>query len=182
MIEAYFQDIARQFTHPVTAVAQILGFVPIVLSYFVFHYNKRSTTIVIKAISDCISAIHFLLLGQPTGFAINCVNTVRGICFSQKDRRKWASGIYMPVIFCAATVVSSVLGWSGWISLLPMAGSCLAVIGYWSTDMKKLRLLNLAGLILWIVYGVIAFSLGTIIQNTVAIVSILSTQFRIRKK
>ena len=181
-MQAYFSELAAQFQNPVTAIGQILGFIPIILSYFVFHYDKRSTTIAIKATSDAVSALHFLLLGATTGLAINCVNVVRGICFSQKGRKKWASGIYMPILFCAATVTSSLLGWTGWESLLPMVGSSLAVMGYWCINTSHMRLFNLVGSSLWVIYGVIVFSVPTILQDTILVVSILQTEIRHRKE
>lgn len=176
-MQAYFSELAAQFQNPVTAIGQIIGFIPMILAYFVFHYNNRTTSICIKAVSDGISAVHFLLLGQPTGFAINCVNTLRGICFSQKGRHAWASGIWMPILFCCFTTFSSLLGWTGWESLLPLFGSCLAVIGYWNADPHRLRLFNLAGISLWVIYGVITMSISTVIHNCIAIVSIVRTEW-----
>ena len=49
MIAEYFEGLAAQFQDPVTAIAQILGFLPIFLSYLVFHSNKRTTIIATKA-------------------------------------------------------------------------------------------------------------------------------------
>ena len=33
---AYFQELAASFAHPVTAIAQILGFIPVFLGFFIF--------------------------------------------------------------------------------------------------------------------------------------------------
>jgi len=41
-----------------------------------------------------------------------------------------------------------------------------------------LRLFNFIGLMLWLVYGVIVFSVPTVAQNLVSIISILYTQYR----
>lgn len=180
-ITAYFEELAAQFTNPVTAFAQVLGFIPVFLGFFIFRSNKRSTIITTKAVSDCISSLHFLLLGEATGCAIGCVNIFRSLCFSQKGKRAWASGIWMPIIFCGLTVGSSLLSWTGPESLLPMIGSCLAAMGYWCTNTAYLRLFNFIGLSFWVVYGVIVFSVPTMVQNTISIVSIAITQFRVSK-
>lgn len=179
---AYFEALAASFTNPVTAIAQILGLIPVVLGFFIFRNVSRTTSIAIKAVSDFMSAVHFLLLGAPTGCAINMVNTVRGICFSQKDKRKWASGIWMPVIFCCATAVSTALSWAGLISLLPLLGSCLAVVGYWCTEPKHLRRFNFAGIFLWTIYGIITLSVPTIVGNTISLISIVKTEISTAKK
>ena len=180
-MSAYLQEVAASFTHPVTAAAQLIGFVPVFMGFFIFRNVSRKTSIVLKAVSDFLSAVHFLLLGAPTGCAINFVNTARGICFAQKGKYPWASGIWVPVIFCLATTVSSILSWTGLISLLPLVGSCLAVIGYWCTDPRHLRRFNFAGIFLWLIYGVITLSVPTVVGNTISLSSIALTQWKTRK-
>ena len=177
----YLQQLTASFTHPVTAVAQLIGFVPVFMGFFIFRNVSRKTSIVLKAVSDFLSAVHFLLLGAPTGCAINFVNTARGICFAQKGKYPWASGIWMPVIFCVATTVSSIVGWTGLISLLPLIGSCLAVLGYWCSEPRRLRWFNFAGIFLWFIYGVITLSVPTMVGNTISLGSIALTQWKTRK-
>ena len=174
----YFQSLAEQFTNPVTAIAQILGFVPLVLSWFIFRAKTRGASIALKAISDGFSAVHFFMLGQWTGCVINCINTARGALFSQKGRRKWASGLYLPIGFCAVTVGFSLLSWTGFESLLPMIGSCLAVVGYWQTSQKALRRYNFAGIFLWLIYGFITFSVPTVVGNIISLSSIAVSEIR----
>jgi len=180
-MRAYFETLAAQFTHPVTAVAQILGLVPVVLGFFIFRNVRRNTSIAIKAVSDFLSAVHFLLLGEATGCVINFINTVRGVCFAQKGRRPWASGIWMPIGFCAVTAVGSLLGWTGWESLLPLLGSCLAVVGYWCAEPRNLRRFNFAGISLWTVYGILTFSVPTMVGNAISLASILKTELTAKR-
>lgn len=179
---AYFESLAAQFTNPVTAIAQCVGFVQMFLGFFVFRNISRRASISIKAVCDALAAIHFALLGQWTGCVVCGINVSRGLCFSQRGIRKWASGIYMPVIFCILTVGGSLLSWTGWESLLPMAGSCLAVIGYWCKDTGRLRLFNLGGISLWLIYSVITLSVSSILGNIVYICSILLTILRLARK
>ena len=109
----YFRELAAQFADPVTAIAQILGFVPLILSWFIFRARSRLGSIALKSVSDGFSAVHFFLLGAWTGCVINCINTVRGALFSQKGKRAWASGFFLPVGFCLVTIGFSCLSWAG---------------------------------------------------------------------
>ena len=177
----YFQELAASFSHPVTAVAQCLGFVPMFLGFFMFRNVSRRATLAIKATSDFLSAIHFFLLGASTGCVICALNVGRGLCFAQKGRKAWASGIWMPVIFCILTAVGSILSWSSILSLLPLLGSCLAVIGYWCNEPQKLRRFNFAGIFLWLIYGIVTLSLSTIIGNAISLFSIIRTEWLCRK-
>ena len=153
-----------------------------VLAYFIFRSNKRKSSITIKAISDVLSAIHFFLLGQWTGCVINGVNTIRGICFCQRGHYKWASGIWIPVVFCGATVVGSAMSWTGPESILAMIGTCLGVIGYWCKEPKNLRRFNFVGVSLWIIYGAIVLSVPTIVSNLIAFTSIVLTEIGLKNK
>lgn len=177
----YFQGLVAQFAHPVTAIAQIVGFISMGLGFFVFRYNNRVTSITFKAGADFLSVIHFLLLGQATGAVVCGVNTVRDVCFAQKGRYQWASGIWMPAIFGVATVVSSALSWTGWESLLPMVGSCLVVAGYWCKELSNMRRLNFVGIFLWLIYSILTFSVPSMMSNIIYLISIILTEIRLHK-
>ena len=174
---AYFQELALSFQNPVTAVAQVLGFIPMILGFFVFRPVSRKASIAIKMGADFLSVWHFLLLGQPVGAVINFVNTFRGVCFSQKGKKKWATGLFLPVLFCALTMAGSFLTMKNWVGLLPMVGSCLAVIGYWNTKTTHLRRYNAAGIFLWLVYGIYVQSVSTVLCTCVTLFSISRTEW-----
>jgi hypothetical protein len=174
-------DLINQFSNSVTAIAQIIGFVPMVLSYFVFHFNNRKAIITTKAISDLLWMIHFLMLGAYTGAFTNAVCAVRGFVFAQRGKKKWASGMIIPIIFCIFTLSVTLISWSGFKSLLPVIGSCLGIIGFWSNDSKNIRKFNFPGLVLWLIYGILTLSLSTIICNIVSITSIIITEIKLRR-
>jgi hypothetical protein len=173
---SYFQNLAAQFTNPVTAIAQILGFIPMILGFFVFYFNNRKRALVVKTICDALFVVHFCLLSQWTGAVVSVVNTVRGVLFSQRGKNPYLSMLWVPFLICGLTVGGSLLSWSGPLSLLPMFGSCLAAIGYWCNDTRWMRKFNLVGISLWWVYAVLTMSVPSILNNTVYIVSILRTE------
>ena len=45
---AFFDWLAAEFSNPLTATAQIIGFIPLALSFFTFLSNKRAKIIFIK--------------------------------------------------------------------------------------------------------------------------------------
>jgi uncharacterized membrane protein len=57
----YFIDwIFGGFSSPRDIIAQIIGFIPLLLSYFVFLKSDRRKIILYKACADLFSALHFL--------------------------------------------------------------------------------------------------------------------------
>ena len=179
---AYFQDLANQFTNPVTAFAQIMGFIPMFLGFFVFYFNDRKKTLITKAICDIMFVIHFCLLSQWTGAAVCIVNVLRGFLFAQRGKSEIFSKLWVPILVCSLTVGSSVLTWAGPLSLLPMFGSVVAAIGYWCNDTAHLRKFNFVGIALWLVYSTITMSVPSMINNAVYLSSIIRTEIALLVK
>ena len=165
------------FDSPRDIIAQIIGFIPILLSYFIFSASNRRKIILYKACSDFFSAVHFFMLGAFSGGAINAVNVLRNIIFSQKDK-KWASSNLIPAVFMVFTFVCAQPTFEGIKDLLPIIGSWLAILGFWQNDVTRLRVLNLAGISLWLIYGIITVSVPTIIYNVISIVAIFSALWK----
>ena len=162
-----------EFSNPFNAIAQIVGIIPLVLAFFTFLSNDRRRVIGIKITSDLLWMIHFLMLGEVVGGAVNGVNTVRNIVFSQKGHRRWASRTYILVVFCILIALTSLLRWQEWYSFLPMIGSILAAIGFWCSDTQNIRKFNLPAVSLWLVYGIMTGSISCTVCNLFSIASIL---------
>ena len=158
---------------PLRFWAQIVGFIPLVLSLITFALTKRKHILVSKTLSDFTSAIHFFLLGEIVGGMVCVINTARGTIFYQRGKAKWASHIVIPIIFCVATLATSFIRWNGAISLLPTCGSVLAVIGFWFNNPRYIKLFNLPAITLWLIYSILIGSISTTLINAFSIITIL---------
>jgi len=156
--------------------AQLFGFIPMTLAYFVFMFNDRRKVISIKACSDFLWSIHFILLNEMSGAFVNGINVVRNIIFFQKQ--KWNLGIVVPVIFCIITVLCTILSGDGLKCIFPLTGSCFAIFGFWCTKPENIRKFNLPDVILWLIYGIITGSISTIISNGFSCASILTAELK----
>lgn len=166
-----------EFSDPLNAVAQIVGFVPLLLSFFIFLPRDRRRVIAYKTVTDLMWALHFFLLGEVVGGSINTINTARNLVFSQKHR-PWASHTFIPILFCILTAVAALIRWQDWYSFLPMAGSILAVIGFWCSSTRNIRRFNLPGVALWLIYGIMTASISAILCNVFSIISILIAEIK----
>ena len=90
--------------------------------------------------------------------------------FYHRDRR-WASGVYLPILFLVANAVLTVLSWEGWISLLPLFGSSINVLGLWRASPRRMRLLAIPALSLWEVYSILVCSIPSVLVNAFGICS-----------
>lgn len=185
MINEYFtrfyEELISFFTldmsNPLKFAGQLVGFIPLILSFVTFSLSKRGHILISKTFSDLTSVVHFFLLGEVVGGAVCLVNTGRGIIFYNKGK-KWASGIYIPIIFCALTLLTTLLQWKGWYTLLPAVGSVLAVIGFWCNRPRLVKLFNLPAVTLWLIYSIIITSISATIINIVSIITILVSMLR----
>lgn len=137
----FIVDLTNGFTNPLTIVAQLVGLIPLVVSSLMFMFTSRRKIVAAKAVSDMLWSLHYFMLGAPAGCITNAINTVRDIVFFHKDK-KWANHKLVPVAFCIVTVVFTAAGGDGVKCLLPMVGSCLAVIGFWCNDAANIRRFN----------------------------------------
>ena len=166
--------LVAEFSNPLNAVAQIVGIIPLTLAFFTFLSNDRRRVIGIKITTDLLWTLHYFLLGEVVGGAVNGINTVRNMVFSQKGHRRWASRTYILVIFCILIALTSLLRWQEWYSFLPMLGSILAAVGFWCSDAQNIRKFNLPAISLWLVYSLITGSISGTLCNVLSIASILS--------
>ena len=162
---------------PMRFAGQLVGFIPLLLSFVTFSLSKREHILISKTFSDLTSVVHFFLLGEVVGGAVCLVNTGRGIIFYNKGK-KWASGIYIPIIFCVITLLTTLLQWKGWYTVLPAVGSVLAVIGFWCNRPRLVKLFNLPAVTLWLIYSIIIMSISATIINIVSIITILVSMVR----
>lgn len=172
MIELVKDWFASAFATPRDVVAQVLGILPLSLSLFIYTQKTRSRILIFKSISTFLWAVHYVVLGQTTGALTNAVLTVRGIIFAQRGKKGF-SGLHIPIIFILFTILSAIPDFQGAKNILPMVGSCLTLTGFWQNDLKKLRLYNFVGTALWLAYGLLSFSIPSIISNLFALISII---------
>ena len=159
-------------------VAQLVGFIPLLLALITFALSKRSHIIISKTASDLTSAVHFFLLGEVVGGAICIVNTARGIFFYHRGRRPWTSHILVPIIFSVITLATSLLRWEGAVSLLPTVGSVLAIVGFWCNNPHLLKAFNLPAVTLWLIYSIITGSISAVLINIISIITIITSLFK----
>lgn len=154
-------------------IGSIVGFLAVLSGIGIYSYSDRKKVLVAKIIADSIWAVHFLLIGAATGAVLNVVCVVRDIIFYNRGIKKWASSFCWIVIFIVLNNVSGFMSYQGAVSLLPMVGSSLAVVGLWLSDAHKMRIISFFAIGLWFVYAGITRSVPSFIYNGFALASII---------
>ena len=162
-------------------IGQVVGLLPLGISIFVYLYNDRKKTLWFKLISDLLWTLHFILLGQWTGAVINAICILRGGLYLQKERWRWVASLWTPIGFLIVSAIGTLISANGWISLLPLIGSGLAVFGMWCTKPRVMRYFNMPAVTLWLIYGIAIRSWAVIISNSIFLVTQLAAWIRNRE-
>lgn len=177
-MKLFFNKTVEFFTldpsEPISFIGQLIGFIPLILAFVTFSLSKRKHILISKTLSDLLSAVHFFMIGEVVGGAVCIVNTGRGFVFYNKGK-KWASGIYIPIIFSILTLLTTLIRWQGWYTLLPAVGSVLAVIGFWCNRPRLVKLFNLPAVTLWLIYSIMTESISATLINIISIITIISS-------
>ena len=152
-------------------IAQIIGFIAVGFSLFIYISLSRRTILVCKLTDDVLWAVHYMMIGGYTAGALNIMALFREIVFCNRGK-KWASSRLWLYFFLGVTCVSSLISWEGPISLMPMVGSLCSVVSLWMKDPFKIRLLAVPAQVLWLIYNIIHGSPAAITGTVIAIVSI----------
>ena len=152
-------------------IGHIIGLFALLAATSVFLFKKRRGILAAKFSTDGLYSLHFLLLGQQTAALITLINVVRGVVFYNKGK-KWASSNAWCAVFIFLSISSAFVNGFNAVNILPAIGSSIAVIGLWSTDTLTLRVFNLCGVSLWLIYTAIIFSPSAVICNAIYVVTI----------
>ena len=75
-------------------------------------------------------------------------------------------------------LIIGVVTWNGWISLLAIAGKLFTTVSFSIKNTKYLRLFTIPSGILWIIYNALTGSVGGVLYEAMAIISIIIAAFR----
>ena len=154
-------------------VAQIVGYVAVVVGAFLFISTRRKTLLLVKMLSDVLWTVNMLLLGLYSGAALCFISACRSFVFYHREDKKWAKSNAWLVFFLALTLVSPIMTWEGPISLLPAVGSVLACLGYFARRPLLIKALNLPGVSCWCLYGLLSANYPSAINEAISVCSLL---------
>ncbi len=158
-------------------VIQCIGFAGTLLFFFSYQCKSSRNLFRIQFLSYFIYTIHLILLGAMTGGISYIINTFRSFCLGGKweSAKSWG----MCAVICFLQIITLVLTWSGWISILPVAANIASTIAGYSHNPRKIRL---AGMFinspLWIVYNAMSGFLAGILDEVVTELSMIISIFR----
>ncbi len=176
---------------PIEIIAQIIGIIAMMFNILSYQGKKQRTVITLQLFGATFFAVNFLLLGATVGGILNILAAVRAVVFVFKERFK-ADSIYWFIAFIASYIAVYVLNFTVFgkeptafnfiIEILPVIGMLSLNIGFRLKDSASIRKCGLISSPAWLIYNIVAGSVGAIICETITLVSIFIGMFRHDKK
>lgn len=158
-------------------LTQVFGIAAAAVGIISYQLRRPRALFFALLLSSTLFVVHYIMLGGWTGAALNAIGAVRMLLLMVD--KKWARSPWILAALLAGIVGVGVLTWAGWISLLPTVAMAVATCAIWTRDARVLRLAQLTVVSpLWLTYGIITFSLGSILTDSFSIVSILVSFLR----
>jgi len=139
---------------PALSTAQCLGYLAFAFGMACFAQREDRRFKQFMAL-ECLAYVgHFWLLGQPTAVASSLVSLGRSVA-ALRSRSPWVAGF-----FIALSLGMGLWLQTGWLSLLPIAASCIGTTALFFFQGLRMRLLMLLGTLLWLTNNLLVGSIG----------------------
>ena len=156
---------------------QAVGVIGTVLFFFSYQCKRNKALFRVQFLSYVFYTTHFLLLGAVTGGISYVLNTLRSFCLGSKYA--FLKSKRMCCIICVLQMLTLVLTWAGWFSVLPIAANIAATIGGYTYNARKIRVVGIfVNSPLWIVYNILVGSWAGVLDELVTEASMILSIFR----
>lgn len=159
----------------VFSLTQLTGYAAFAFGMACFAQTDDRRFKLFMALECAAYVLHFALLGQPTAVASTAVSLLRSVV-SMKARKPWVG-----LFFVGLSLAAGAWLYSGWVSLLPIAASCIGTTALFFLSGLRMRLLMLCGTLLWLVNNLLVGSIGGSLLEACLAVSNLWTISRLSK-
>ena len=162
---------------------QSLGFLGLIITVFSIQNKKYNRMIFFRIMASLVFGFQYLLLGGYTGMATNLVSCGTNGVYAYRINRKKTT-LPFQIAFCFLFIGIGILTWGGPASLLAMTAKVMTTVCYGVKNTGVIRKVNLITYPLWLVYDIIYFSIGGIINDIIlAVAAIIAiARFDIKKK
>ena len=161
-------------------IGQTLGIFAPILTAFSYQANTKRRLLIIQSIATLCICISFLLLGAMSGFALNIVCLLRNLAFyfqNEKSKFNFVSAIF----FALLMIPLGILSWQGWISILMIVALAINTVCMSFGRPQLLRKSILLTSTMVLIYSCFVFSVGSILNESLAIISSVIGIIRFQK-
>lgn len=151
-------------------VGQALGIAAVVFGFISYQMKTPRGILIFQMTTALIFSAHYLLIGAPTAAALNFLGAVKCVFYFLRDKRG-SKSVIEPIVFVIVVIVTSVLTWEGWYSLLITSGLIVDTVSLALSNAQKTRFCMFLKSPLCLIYNIIVSSAGGVVYECTVLVS-----------
>ncbi len=164
-----------------TILAQLFGIGATLSLFLIYQQKSRRGMLWAKLSADIFWVIHYLLLGGYAGMIPNGVGVFREIIFLKRKEKQWANNVFFPVLFICINLTLGLISFDAFYDLLPITASSIVTISLWIDRPKITKLISIPVSSAFMIYDFFVGSYVGIINEAIAIASIIIYFMREKK-
>jgi hypothetical protein len=162
-------------------IAWIFGLGAMVALFSIYQQTSRKRLLCSKLCADVCWVVHYFCLGGYGGMVPNFVGIFRELVFVQRDKKRWASGVWVPIIFILINWGIGISTFSRPINILPIAASTFVTVSLWLRRPRLTKLISVPVSLTFLVYDILIGSYIGVVNESIAILSIFLSFIKERK-
>jgi hypothetical protein len=154
-------------------IAQLFGIGAMVSLFLIYQQKSRKKLIATKLSADIFWVAHYFCLGATAGMIPNFVGIFRELIFINRKTKKWASIILWPILFILINWALGLRTFDSWFNFLPITASTFVTVSLWIDNPRLTKLISIPISVAFLVYDIFVGSYIGIINESIAISSII---------
>ena len=158
-------------------IIQAIGILGLLINILAFQLKKHNHIVYGKMTSELIFSVQYIFLGAWTAAVLDFISVIRNLIFC-KLVKKNLSTTPVIIVFGIFVIVTGVVTFDGFGSLLPIAAKLLTTVSYGMKNEKLLRLITLPSCIMWTIYNFAVGSVGGAVADMLTLGSLLIAMYK----
>lgn len=155
-------------------ISQIIGLAGVTCFVLSYQIKSNKGLYIIQTIGNALFATQFLMIGALTGSINVFVLVIRNLMLSMYNESAFVRWAGWKWIFSAVSVLIMIFTKKGWYDLIPCVATIGGNFGMWSNNAQTIRLTNLVCISPgWLIYDIIVGSWSGILNEVIALTSII---------
>ncbi|MGL6261936.1 YgjV family protein [Vibrio sp. WXL210] len=153
-------------------LSQVLVAIAIGFDLMSFQFKDRKKIVTCLFFAGLFISSHFFLLEQYTAASLMVIATIRYLvsAFSTSNKLKY--------VFCTGSIISSVVTYSGIISIISCLASVFQTVAAFSKNDRRLREYMIVGTTFWLIHNYAIGSPTAVLMEVLFITSNLLGYYR----
>ena len=162
-------------------IGQVFGLCAMLSLFLIYQQKSRKKILIAKLSADVCWVAHYLCIGGTAGMIPNMVGIFRELIFINRKDKKWAGSIFWPILFVLINWGLGIRTFYSVFNILPIAASTFVTVSLWIDNPRLTKLICLPVSLAFLVYDIYIGSYVGIVNESIAIVSILISFVKERK-